>query len=379
MNQGVMNLVIKAIDSATPTLRKIGKGFGNLKNVSITAFKGIAAASAIVGAALIGFGVSAVKAALDDERATLKLNAALKARGILTDGLKAAIDEQIVSMAALGIEDDEVRAGIEMSSRFFSKQADILAVNAAAADIAAVTGGDLAEIITTIGKGARGSTRGLEALGITVKKGANLQQILTATTEKYGGIAAEIANSTSGRLASAQIRFNEAIEEFGYRLMPVFEEALKWATEEGLPAFEAALGVVGDAYFSLYNENIKPLIEALDELAMSFGAAGGAIEIFATTTSIALTPLKILLEAMRITVEAIAGALRFIRGAPDPATVAASAGLPSAQYYPSYPGAPTPGGAATTPPLTVVIGTKPVDGVVRDSMGRILGTTPGPR
>jgi hypothetical protein len=28
MNKGVMNLVIKAIDNATPTLRKIGKGFG---------------------------------------------------------------------------------------------------------------------------------------------------------------------------------------------------------------------------------------------------------------------------------------------------------------------------------------------------------------
>jgi hypothetical protein len=377
MNQGVMNLVIKAIDSATPTLRKIGKGFGNLKNVSITAFKGIAAASAIVGAALIGFGVSAVKAALDDERATLKLNAALKARGILTDGLKAAIDEQIVSMAALGIEDDQVRAGIEMSSRFFSKQADILAVNAAAADIAAVTGGDLSEIITAIGKGARGSTRGLEALGITVKKGAGLQQILTATTEKYGGIAKEIANSTSGKLASAQIRFNEAIEEFGYKLMPVFEEALNWATEEGLPAFESALDALIPIIFDMYENQIKPLIKSVDDLGKSFGVTGGLIEIFATTTTIALTPLKILLEAMRITIDAIAAGIRFINGSPDPAIAAATAGLPSATYYPTYPGAPMPGG--TTPPLTVVIGAKPVDGVVRDSMGRILGTTAGPR
>jgi hypothetical protein len=379
MNKGTMNLVIKAIDNATPTLRKIGKGFGGLKNVGVSAFKGIAAASAIVAGALVAFGISAVKAALEDERSTLRLNAALKARGILTTGLKEAIDKQIESMAALGIEDDQVRAGIEMSSRFFSEQADILAVNAAAADIAAVTGGDLSEIITAIGKGARGSTRGLMALGITVKKGAGLQEILTATTEKYGGIAAEIANSTSGKLASAQIRFNEAIEEFGYRLMPIFEEALKWATEEGLPAFESALDALIPIIFDMYENQIKPLIKAVDDLGKSFGVTGGLIEIFATTTTIAMTPLKILLEAMRITVEAIAGALRFIRGAPDPATVAASAGLPSAQYYPSYPGAPTPGGAATTPPLTVVIGTKPVDGVVRDSMGRILGTTPGPR
>ena len=375
MNKSAMNLVIKAIDDATPTLRKIGKGFGGLKNVGITAFKGIAAASAAVGAALVAFGVSAVKAALDDERSTLKLNAALKARGILTDGLKSAIDRQIESMAALGIADDEVRAGIEVSSRYFSKQADILAVNAAAADIAAVTGGDLAEIITTIGKGARGSTRGLMALGITVKKGAGLQEILTATTEKYGGIAAEIADSTSGRLAAGQVRFNEAIEKFGYKLMPIFEDALDWITNKGLPAFEAALGKLAPILLDAYDKQVLPLIKSIDDLAKSFGATGGAIEVFATTTQIALFPLLKLMEAMKIIVDAIAAGVRFITGAPDPNNVLPTGAFRSYAGGPSYPGAPT----SSTPPLTVVIGTKPVDGVVRDSMGRILGTTSGPR
>ena len=375
MNKGTMNLVIKAIDNATPTLRTIGKGFGNLKNMSITAFKGIAAASAVVAGALVAFGASAVKAALDDERSTLKLNAALKARGILTDGLKVAIDKQIESMAALGIADDEVRAGIEISSRFFTKQADILAVNAAAADIAAVTGADLADVITTIGKGARGSTRGLVALGITVKKGAKLQDILTATTAKYGGIAAEIADSTSGRLAAGQVRFNEAIEKFGYKLMPIFQDALNWITDTGLPAFEAALGALAPVLLDAYDKQVLPLIKSVDDLGKSFGATGGAIEVFATLTQIALFPLLKLLEAMKIIVDAIAAGVRFISGAPDPNNMLPDGAFRSYAGGPQYPGAPTSG----TPPLTVVIGTKPVDGVVRDSMGRILGTTSGPR
>ena len=373
MKQGVMNLVIKAIDSATPTLRNIGKGFGALKNTSVTAFKGIAAASAALGAALIAFGVSAVQAALDDERATLRLNAALKARGILTDGLKVAIDEQIASMAALGIEDTQVRAGIEMSSRFFTKQADILRVNAAAADIAAVTGGDLADIITAIGKGARGSTRGLEALGITVKKGAGLQQILTATTEKYGGIAKEIADSTSGKLAAGQVRFNEAIENFGYKLMPIFEEGMNWMTEEGLPAFEKALDALVPVIYDVLENQIKPLIRSVDELALSFGATGGAIEVFATTTKIALLPLQVALTAMKVTVEAIAAAIRFISGAPDPN---AAPTMPNYSYAPAYPGGPVMGGGFQ---LTVAVGDKSVDGVVKDSMGRIIGNTMPPR
>lgn len=373
MNKSAMNLVIKAIDNATPTLRTIGKGFGNLKSASITAFKGIAAASAAVGAALIAFGVSAVKAALEDERSTLRLNAALKARGILTDGLKKKIDEQILSMGALGIADDQVRAGIETASRFFKKQSEILAVNAAAADIAAVTGAELADVVTTIGKGARGSTRGLIALGITVKKGARLQDILTATTAKYGGIAKEIADSTSGRLAAAQIRFNEAVEKFGYKLMPIFESALNWIVNDGLPAFESALDSIAPVLVKAVDEQVIPLIKSIDDLAKSTGAAGGTFDLFAKTTELALTPLLKLLEAMRIAVDAIAAGLRFINGVRDP-------NIPLPPGYggtlpPSYPGSP----AYVPPAVTVQIGEKKVDGIVRDSMGRILGTTPGPR
>jgi hypothetical protein len=375
MNKGTMNLVIKAIDNATPTLRTIGKGFGALKNASITAFKGIMAASAAVGAALIAFAANAVQAALDDERSTLRLNAALKARGILTDGLKVAIDQQIESMAALGITDDQVRAGIEVSSRFFTKQADILAVNAAAADIAAVTGADLADVITTIGKGARGSTRGLVALGITVKKGATLQDILTATTQKYGGIAAEIADSTSGRLAAAQVRFNEAVEKFGYKIMPVFEKGLNFITDTALPAFEVALNEVAPVITKTVDEHVIPLVQSLDNLGKSLGTTGDDFKFFATATEIALGPLVGMLDAMRITVDAIAAGIRFITGAPDPANAVTPGAFRSRDGGLNRVGGPTTAAQA----LTVVIGTGSVDGVIKDSMGRILGTTQSPR
>jgi hypothetical protein len=375
MNKGVMNLVIKAIDDATPTLRKIGKGFGTLKDKSITAFKGLAAASAAVGAALIAFGVNAVQAALDDERSTLRLNAALKARGILTDGLKKKIDDQIVSMGALGIADDQVRAGIEMSSRFFTKQNDILKVNAAAADIAAVTGADLADVVETIGKGARGQTRGLIALGITVKKGAKLQDILTASTKKYGGIAKDIANSTSGQLAAAQVSFNEAVERFGYKLMPIFQKGLDWLTTVGLPAIGSALDSLAPVLNDAVNNQVIPLLKSIDDLGKSVGATGGAIDLFATVAEASLKPLLNLLDAMKIAVDAVAAGLRFINGVRDP-NIPLPAGF-GGTLPPSYPGAPAY--VPPPPPVTVQIGNKKVDGVVRDAMGRIISTTSGNR
>jgi hypothetical protein len=58
---------------------------------------------------------------------------------------------------ALGITDDEVRAGIEMGSRFFKEQADLLKVNAVAADVAAITGGELVDVISSNCQGSEGS------------------------------------------------------------------------------------------------------------------------------------------------------------------------------------------------------------------------------
>jgi hypothetical protein len=171
------------------------------------------------------------------------------------------------------------------------------------------------------------------------------------------------------------VRFNEAIEKFGYKLMPIFEDALDWITNTGLPAFEAALGELAPILLDAYEKQVLPLIKSVDDLAKSFGATGGAIEVFATTTQIALFPLLKLMEVMKIVIDAIAAGIRFITGAPDPNNVLPTGAFTSYAGGPSYPGAPT----SSTPPLTVVIGTKPVDGVVRDSMGRILGTTPGPR
>jgi hypothetical protein len=93
------NFVVKAKDQATGPLGKIGTSLGKLKGTSISAFKGMAAASAIAAGALAAFTVKAIDSAIKDEQATIRLNAALKSRGILTDGLKKKIDEQIVSMA----------------------------------------------------------------------------------------------------------------------------------------------------------------------------------------------------------------------------------------------------------------------------------------
>jgi hypothetical protein len=360
------NFVVKAKDSASGPLGKIGTSMGKLRRVGFSAFKGIAAGAAVAGAALAGLAFTAVKSAADDERQTILLNAVLKQRGLLTEGLTKQIDEQIIAMGALGITDDQVRAGIEVGSRFFTSRNMLLKANAVAADIAAVTGTDLAEVMTTIGKATQGQTRGLKALGIQVSKNATLEEILTAATEKYGGTAAEIANSTSGKFAKSQVRFNETMEELGYRLLPTVNKVMDFLAKEALPAFEAIVRTVGPVLDDLITNYVAPLVRSFGELFQVFedNDINGLV--------LALTPLKIFLEALKITVDAIVFGLRTLFAAQGNL---GAAGTTSAGYSPYLANAvasgtfvPPMGGGATT--NNIFIGTGKVDTVVTDSINR---------
>lgn len=238
---------IIAKDAASAVMGKVGQSMGRLRSAAGTAFRAMAAGAAAAAAAIGALAISAIKSAAEDEKATIRLNAALKARGFEMDTLNPKIEEQIKAFQRLGMTDDDVRAGLEVGSRFFTKQNQLLKANAIAADIAAATGKDVSTVMMALGRGAQGSTRGLAALGIEVEKGASKQDILRAASEKYAGVADEIANSTAVKFEAAQIRLNEAMENMGAKLLPVVNDALSFLTTNVLPLAEEALAGLGDA------------------------------------------------------------------------------------------------------------------------------------
>ena len=302
------NFVIKAKDAATGPLGKVGGAMGKLKSAAGTAFRAIGAAAIAAGAALAAFAAHAIMAAAEDEKATIRLNAALKARGYQMDQLGPKIDEQINAMARLGFTDDDVRAGLEIGSRFFKNQNNLLKANAVAANISAATGKDLASVMMALGRGAQGSTRGLMALGLEVEKGAKLKDILRLADEKYLGVAEEVANSTSGKFAAAQIRFNEAIEGFGAKLLPMVNEALTLLTEKALPAFEDLMATLGPVLSTLVDDYVRPLVDSFSSLFAIFTTGEGSINLL----EIALLPLKALLTSIKVIIDAIVWGLKQI-------------------------------------------------------------------
>jgi hypothetical protein len=145
-------------------------------------------------------------------------------------------------------------------------------------------------------------------LGIEVEKGAKLKDILRAADEKYLGVAEEVANSTSGKFAAAQIRFNEAIETFGYKLLPVVNEALAFLTETLLPAFEGLMEELGPIVGNLVDNYVRPLVDSIGELFSVFSNGEGSINIL----TLALAPLQFALEAMKVVIDGIVFGLKII-------------------------------------------------------------------
>jgi hypothetical protein len=302
------NFVIKAKDAATGPLGKVGGAMGKLKGASVTAFKAIGAAALVAAAAITAFVADSIKGAIEDERSTILTNAALKARGFELDKLGPKIDEQIAAMARFGKTDDDVRAGLEVGSRFFKNQTTLLKANEAAAAISSVTGRDMADVMALIGKAANGSTRGLAALIGPIEKGASVTDILTQSNEKYLEVANALADSTSGKMLTAQIAFGEEMDKFGAQFLPVLTEALTWLTEEGLPAFTEILDTVGPIISDLIDTYVGPLVDSVAELFSMFEGGEGSISIL----ELALLPLQVALTAIKTVIDAIIWGLKLL-------------------------------------------------------------------
>lgn len=373
------NFVVKAKDAATGPLGKVGGSMGKLRRTSVTVFKGIATAALAAAGAIAAFTASAVKGAIEDQRSVILTNAALKARGFELDKIGPKIEEQISAMARFGKTDDEVRAGLEVGSRFFKNQEQLLAANATAAMISSVTGRDLAEVMGLIGKAANGQTRGLAALIGPIQKGAKFTDILNQSNVAFKETAEALANSIAGQAVTAQIAFNEEMDRFGDQFLPLVTEALKFLVEKVFPEFQKVLAVVGPAIGGFVDEFVRPLVDSFAELFSVFAEGEGSISLL----DVAFFPLKATLTAIKVLIDAIVFGLNLIGiGKGSGAAQALNAAAANAGYGGgSFVNATNAGGVnaaalSSTYIIPITIGTGKVDTVVADSIKRI---GPGPR
>lgn len=225
-----VNATISARDAASKQIKTINSALGKLGNTASQIgadFRKVALGIVGVAAGVGAFTASAIKDAAADQAATAKLNTALKARGLATESVLAAVEKQIAAGQKLAFTDDEVRASIEASTRFTKNYAIAQKIQTVAMDLARVTGMTLADATIAVGRAYAGTgAKVLKSLGITQKtiKGT---AALSAILSKTRGSAKAYGETLEGSFSSLAIGAQELKEQFGDIFLPAVTKLFK--------------------------------------------------------------------------------------------------------------------------------------------------------
>lgn len=154
------DFIITAIDKATRVLQGVGKGFEGLQ-------KSYNSLQAVLGVAAVTIGIQKiVSATVDAERASARLDSALKATGSAAGLTRAELDQMAESLKRSSpFDDDEIRKGIASLLRFRDVQGDVFRQAARLApDLATALDTDLVGAFTRLGRALEDPEKGLRAL-----------------------------------------------------------------------------------------------------------------------------------------------------------------------------------------------------------------------
>jgi hypothetical protein len=226
----------KAATDTTSFTNKVDKVVAN----AAKAFLGLATA---VGTAAFAIGVSAVKAAIEDEKAQVSLAQTLRNTTKATDQQIAATEDYIDATArATGIADDQLRPSLDRLVRSTQDVTKAQKLQQLALDIAAGTGKDLAAVTEALGKAYDGNLGALKRIGVpldeNIVKTKDFDAAVKALSETFAGQAAAAAETFAGRMSRIKIAVDEAKEQIGFALLPFLEKLAKFVTDNLVPALE---------------------------------------------------------------------------------------------------------------------------------------------
>ena len=264
------------------------------------AAKAFLALGAAVGTAAFAIGVSAVKAAIEDEKAQKSLETTLKnvtkASADQVKGVEAYITK---TSLAFGVTDDKLRPSLDRLLRSTKDVTKAQELQALALDISAGTSKDLSLVSEALGKAYDGNFTALKKLGVPIddsiiksKDFTKVTEILAATFKDQATVQAE---TFAGKMERIKIAVSEAKETLGAALLPILEKIAGFVNTEVVPAIQGLVdGLTGQKSIrqatldaggnvnllkddlSDANESGRNLGEALRTLAGTIGLIGSS-------------------------------------------------------------------------------------------------------
>jgi len=219
----------KGIDKAIKEFKQL-ETVGEKAQFAIrkAALPAAAALTAVAGA----LGLAAKAAAEDEQQQAILANTMQNVVGA-TDATVAATEDMIAAMSrATGTADSDLRpafAALLVGTKNVGEATTALAL---AENIAISTGADLVTVSDALAKAYAGNMKGLQALSPEmkglIKEGADLDTIMLALSDNFGGAAAASAKTAAGQFKILKNSLDETKESIGAALLPVLQAVLPY-------------------------------------------------------------------------------------------------------------------------------------------------------
>jgi len=262
------------------------------------AAKAFLALGAAVGTAAFAIGVSAVKAAIEDEKAQKSLETTLKnVTKASKDQVKGVEDYITKTSLALGVTDDKLRPSLDRLVRSTQDVTKAQKLQGLALDISAGTGKDLQSVSDALAKAYDGNFTALKKLGVplddSIIKSKDFNKVVEVLSGTFKDQATVQAETFAGKMDRIKIAVSEAKESLGAALLPILEKIAGFVNQQVVPAIQglvdgltgqksirqATLDAKGNVNLlndklSDANESGRNLGEALRTLAETIGLVG---------------------------------------------------------------------------------------------------------
>ena len=235
----------KGLDDAEKVVNKSADQISDFGKKAALAF-------AAVGAAAVAFGISAVKAAAQDEKARKSLEQTIRSNTKATEEQIAGLDDYISKQSiATATTDDVLRpafARLVRSTEDVTKAQDLLSL---AQEISTATGKPLETVTNALGKSFDGQNAALSKLGLGIdaatlktKSHDEIMQILKGT---YNGFIANEATNAEFKFKQLTIALDETKEKIGVALLPIVKQFADYLLATVVPNVQAlAAGLTGE-------------------------------------------------------------------------------------------------------------------------------------
>lgn len=212
---------------------KASREFKNVGNAAEGAGKkggkfggAMAAGAAVAGAAVVGFAASSVRAFVDAEQSSVRLDEALKKFPATNDRSRESFDKLNASLSKkTKFDDDATASGQAVLAQFKLTGEQIQDLTPLLQDYAAKTGKDLPTAAQDLGKAINGQGRALKNIGINFKDTGdatgNYEQLMGGLRKQVGGFATAEGKTAAGQAEILRNQFGELQESVGQKLVPV--------------------------------------------------------------------------------------------------------------------------------------------------------------